>query len=228
MRFTNIITASAIFAMAHGAAVDKRALTGEATYYGGNTSGGTCSFSTYTIPAGIFGTALSDSNWEASANCGTCVSVTGPKGASGKTSTITAMVVDQCPGCGPNHLDLFPGGFSALANPTLGKIPIVWNYVDCPITSPISVRNKEGVSAWWFSMQVINANKKVASLDVSADGGKTWQQTVRQPYNFFQKSSGTGTTVVDVRVTSASGDAIVIKSVPVAQGKGATASRNFK
>jgi hypothetical protein len=66
---------------------------GEATFYGGNTSGGMCSFTGYTIPSGIFGTALSDSNWEKAGNCGVCVSVTGPDG-----SKVTAMVVDQCPG----------------------------------------------------------------------------------------------------------------------------------
>jgi len=64
-----------------------QALSGEATFYGGNLAGGTCSFSTYTLPAGIYGTALSDSNWENSANCGVCVSATGPNG-----NTITAMV----------------------------------------------------------------------------------------------------------------------------------------
>jgi hypothetical protein len=52
-----------------------------------------CSFTGYTIPAGIFGTALSDSNWDTANNCGVCVSVTGPDG-----NKVIAMVVDQCPG----------------------------------------------------------------------------------------------------------------------------------
>ena len=57
-----------------------------ATYYGGNVQGGTCSFSTYTLPKGLYGTALSDSNWANSANCGGCVAVS----YGGKT--VTAMV----------------------------------------------------------------------------------------------------------------------------------------
>jgi hypothetical protein len=64
---------------------------GEATFYGGNTDGGMCSFTGYTIPSGIYGTALSDSNWDSANACGQCVSVTGPDG---KTK-VTAMVVDQ-------------------------------------------------------------------------------------------------------------------------------------
>lgn len=62
-----------------------RAYSGQATFYGGNTSGGHCSFSTYTIPSGIYGTAYA--NWDNSAHCGACISVTGPSG-----TKITAMV----------------------------------------------------------------------------------------------------------------------------------------
>lgn len=62
-------------------------LSGEASFYGGNLSGGTCSFSSYTLPAGIYGTALSGANWDSAAHCGACVEVTGPSG-----TKITAMV----------------------------------------------------------------------------------------------------------------------------------------
>ncbi|KAK0111723.1 hypothetical protein ONS95_002064 [Cadophora gregata] len=222
MRFTSTIAASAVLALAHGATVSKRALSGEATFYGGNVAGGTCSFSTYTLPAGVFGTALSDSNWDNAGNCGACVSVTGPNG-----NAVTAMIVDQCPGCGTNHLDLFPDAFAALANPSKGVIPVTWDFVDCPITSPLAVHNKEGVSAFWFSMQVVNANKEISKLDVSTDGGSTWKSTTRQDYNFFENSSGFGTTTVDVKVTSVDGDVVTIKGVNVVPGASTTAASNF-
>lgn len=61
-------------------------VSGKATSYGGNLDGGNCMFSGYTLPAGIFGTAFSGQNWDAS-KCGVCVSVTGPNGKS-----IKAMV----------------------------------------------------------------------------------------------------------------------------------------
>jgi hypothetical protein len=67
-------------------------LTGEATTYGGNVDGGMCSFTGYTIPSGIYGTALSDSNWAGAGACGACVSVKGPSG-----TTITAMVHSTSP-----------------------------------------------------------------------------------------------------------------------------------
>jgi hypothetical protein len=86
MYFASTLLASALLVVASGAALTSRSLSGQATFYGGNVAGGTCSFSTFTIPTGLYGTALSDSNWENSSNCGACVAVT-----LGST-TITAMV----------------------------------------------------------------------------------------------------------------------------------------
>ncbi|KAJ4987476.1 Expansin-YoaJ 1 [Stagonosporopsis vannaccii] len=212
-------TSEAAQAQRTSAAGSKR---GEATFYGGNTSGGTCSFTGYTIPSSLFGTALSDANWESAANCGACVSVTGPSG-----NKITAMIVDQCPGCGDNHLDLYPAGFAALAEPKEGVIPISWDFVPCGISSPIVLKNKSGTSPYWFSMQVQNANVAVASLEVSIDGGKTWQKTQRQTYNYFENAAGFGTQSVDVKVTSKSGQSIVVKNVSIAPESTKTASGNF-
>lgn len=199
-----------------------RSNSGQATFYGGNTSGGMCSFTGYTIPSSLYGTAISDSNWSGAGICGTCVSVTGPAG-----NKVTAMVVDQCPGCGSNHLDLFPDAFNKLSDPSVGVIPVSWNVVPCGITTPIVLKNKEGTSAHWFSMQVQNANIGVKSLEVSTDGGNTWKQTQRQPYNYFENSAGFGTQSVDVKVTSTSGQSIIVKGVSIAAQTTKTAASNF-
>lgn len=195
---------------------------GDATFYGGNVSGGMCSFTGYTIPSGIFGTALSDSNWEGAQACGSCVSVTGPSG-----DKITAMVVDQCPGCGPNHLDLFPDAFAKLAEPSKGVISVSWEVVPCGITTPIVLKNKSGTSKYWFSMQVMNANVPVQTLEVSTDGGSTWKSTTRKDYNFFENPAGFGTDTVDVRVTSVGGKQVIVKSVSIAPDSTKTAGGNF-
>jgi hypothetical protein len=76
-------------------------------------------------------------------------------------------------------------------------------------------------------MQVVNANKRVTSLEVSTDGGKTWQQTTRQSYNFFENSSGFGTSSVDVKVTSVDGDVVIVNDVQVTPDSVVTASANF-
>jgi expansin (peptidoglycan-binding protein) len=195
---------------------------GEATFYGGNTAGGMCSFTGYTIPSNLYGTALSDSNWDNANACGQCVSVTGPSG-----TQITAMVVDQCPGCGNNHLDLYPDGFKKLADPSKGIINVSWDFVPCGITSPLVLKNKSGTSKFWFSMQVMNANVGVAKLEVSTDGGASWKQTTRKPYNFFENPAGFGADSVDVKVTSTNGKTIVVKGVSIASGTTTTAGGNF-
>jgi expansin len=76
-------------------------------------------------------------------------------------------------------------------------------------------------------MQVINANKRVESLEFSTDGGASWTSTERQYYNYFQKSSGSGTTTVDVKITSIDGDVVIVKDVNISSGESATASGNF-
>ncbi|EAT83200.1 hypothetical protein HBH56_194330 [Parastagonospora nodorum] len=196
---------------------------GEATFYGGNTAGGMCSFTGYTIPAGLFGTALTDSDWDSGNACGQCVSVTGPDG---KTK-ITAMVVDQCPGCGPHHVDLYPDAFAKLADPSKGIINVSWDFVPCGITTPIVLKNKSGTSKFWFSIQVMNANVGVSKLEVSTDGGASWKATTRKPYNFFEQPSGFGTDSVDIKITSIDGKTVVVKGVSVTPNALKTAGGNF-
>lgn len=76
-------------------------------------------------------------------------------------------------------------------------------------------------------MQVVNSNEAIESLEVSTDGGSTWQTTTRSSYNFFENSSGFGTDTVDVRVTSTSGGVITVSDVSVASEAEATAASNF-
>ncbi|KAM0167422.1 hypothetical protein ACHAQE_000313 [Botrytis cinerea] len=218
----NLATATALLSVAQGAVMGKRSLSGQATTYGGNTQGGACSFSTYTLPSNLFGTALSDSNWATASNCGRCVSVTGPSG-----NSITAMITDECPGCGTNHLDLYPTAFTSLAPLSKGIIDVTWDYVDCPITTPLQLHLKEGVSAYWFSMQVVNANEGVSKLEVSTDGGSTWQSTTRTTYNYFEHSAGYGSKV-NVRVTGLSGKTVTVNNIAVTAGNLVTASGNLK
>ncbi|KAG2016750.1 hypothetical protein GB937_006230 [Aspergillus fischeri] len=196
--------------------------SGKATFYGGNISGGTCSFTGYTLPSGLFGTAYSGAAWNNAAECGACVSVKGPNG-----KTIKAMIVDQCPECEQDHLDLFQDAFTQLADVSKGIIPITWSFVPCGITSPVVLKNKEGTSRYWFSMQVMNANEPVAKLEVSTDGGKTWQGTTRTSYNFFEESSGFGQDTVDVRVTGQSGATLTVKNVGTSSGSSVTAKSNL-
>ncbi|KAK7509753.1 RlpA-like double-psi beta-barrel-protein domain-containing protein-containing protein, partial [Phyllosticta citriasiana] len=200
------------------------AVSGTATYYtyGTDLSQGTCSFSGYTLPSSIFGTALSDSDWASAGNCGACIKVTGPQ-----QNSIVAMIVDQCPGCGDHHLDLFQDAFTELDSLSTGRINVDWEFVPCGITSGISLLNKDGASEYWFSMQVQNSNLPVESLEVSVDGGKTWTNTTRTEYNYFEHESGFGQATVDVRITSKTGVKVEAKGVTVSSLSSHDVGDNF-
>ncbi|OMP87783.1 Expansin-like protein 1, partial [Diplodia seriata] len=198
------------------------AVTGEATHYSGNVESGTCSFSGYSLPSSIFGTALSLSNWDNASNCGACVNVKGPSG-----ETVKAMIVDQCPDCSDNALDLFEDAFSSLGALATGVLDITWELVECGITTPLQLANKDGVSANWFSMQVVNSNLPIQALHVSVDGGSTWTETTRTEYNFFEYEQGFGSDLVDVKVTSSTGKEVITKNVTVASSESHTCDSNF-
>ncbi|KAI0417439.1 carbohydrate-binding module family 63 protein [Xylaria grammica] len=214
-------TSSASSAAAAVPIAGSTAVTGTSTFYGGNLNGGTCSFTSYTLPSGVYGTAFSGSAWHSAAHCGACLQVT----ANGKS--IIAMIVDQCPECDAGHLDLFENAFDALSPSSSDPLSTSYTFVDCPISSPLVLHNKSGTSAYWFSMQVVNANEPVSKLEVSTDGGSTWKSTTRQEYNFFENSSGFGTDTVTIRVTSESGSTVVVKNVSVASDSQVTAGSNF-
>ncbi|KAJ4125390.1 hypothetical protein NW768_009007 [Fusarium equiseti] len=199
---------------------DGASVSGSSTFYGGNLSGGNCMFTTYTLPAGIMGTAFSGQKWDSAANCGACIEVTGPSG------TVKAMIVDKCPECDPGHLDLFPDAFKAVGG-TNGIVKTSYKFVECGITTPLVLHNKSGTSANWFSIQVVNANEPVKSVEVSTDGGKTWSKTERKEYNFFENPSGFGKASVDVKITSSTGKTVIVNKVGVTPDAQYKAKANF-
>ena len=77
-------------------------------------------------------------------------------------------------------------------------------------------------------MKVVNVNRQVTTLEVSTDGGNTWQGTQRQDYNYFQKADGGGfgTDTVTVRVSCSNGVKVILKNIGVADGTSYTASGN--
>lgn len=135
--------------------------------------------------------------------------------------------MDQCPSCASGHFDLFQDAFSELSALSTGVIDIEWSYTSCDLDGPLKLKNKEGTSEYWFSMQVVNANEPVTKLEVSTDGGSNWQSTTRTYYNYFENDSGFGTDSVHVRVTGESGNTVVVKNVGCESGSEITAGSNL-
>ena len=64
-------------------------------------------------------------------------------------------------------------------------------------------------------------------MEVSTDG-ETWTEATRTDYNYFEISSGVGADSASIRVTSATGDVIVVKDVPMQADQSVNASVNYK
>ena len=86
---------------------------------------------------------------------------------------------------------------------------------------------KSGSSQSWFSAQVVNANDRTKTLEVSSDGGKTFKPAQRQSYNYFQLSSGTGSATATIRVTSVGGKQVVIPNVQLTSDSKTQAPGNY-
>jgi len=157
MRLALCLAATTLYSLAH--AVN----SGTASFYGGNLSGGACLLSS--LPPGVHGTALGGASWADSGMCGVCLRVTGPRGSvkvmvsrsarreqkdRAACPTLTgAEVVDKCPECGLNGLDLFQDAFPKIADPSVGKLTVSWTAEACGIGTPLVLRNKTGTSKWW-------------------------------------------------------------------------------
>lgn len=94
---------------------------GEATYYDANGTGA-CGFPASTD---FMVAAINDEQYS-KANCGRCISVTGPSG------TVIVRIVDKCPGCSFGDVDLSQTAFGKIAKLSDGRVDIRWRFVTCP------------------------------------------------------------------------------------------------
>ena len=75
-------------------------------------------------------------------------------------------------------------------------------------------------------MQVLNNNQPVMALEVSTNGGVTWQGTSRRDYNYFETGGGFGTDTLSGRVSCSNGGKVVLSHVRVNGNTQFTASGN--
>lgn len=175
---------------------------GFATYYDADGSGN-CSFD----PTGdLMVAAMNHVEYAASAVCGACVRLTGPKGEA------TVKIVDQCPGCNEGDLDLSQQAFSTIADLPQGKVGITWHYVPCEVTGPIVYHFKEGSNPFWTAIQIRNARYAVSKVEGKKGG--VYVALDRADYNYFILSGGLGDGPYELRVTDVNGAALEDTGVP--------------
>jgi expansin (peptidoglycan-binding protein) len=192
---------------------------GIATYYDA-TGAGNCGFDA--TPGDLDVAAFDANSYAGSAACGACVKVKGPNGE------VTVRIVDSCPGCDANHLDLSRSAFAKIAEPSRGRVPVSFSTVACSVSGAMTYHFKEGSSKWWTAIQVRNHRIPVAKVEYEKAG--TFVEMKRLDYNFFVEDGGVGDQPngLALRVTAADGQ-VVLDNLPGEVPSNATVagSKNF-
>jgi expansin (peptidoglycan-binding protein) len=166
---------------------------------------------------GQFFGAMNTTDYDSAGVCGACVEVT--RKDSGKS--VSLVIVDQCPSdsnpvCKSGHIDMSRAAFLQIGTEAEGYLgttnggatgQISWKYVACPAMENISFRLKEPSNQYWNQILVAGHRYPITRLEAFVGG--SWQEGVRQSYNYWQVGDGNlGAPPYQVRVTDASGSVI--------------------
>ncbi|MGW0331077.1 expansin EXLX1 family cellulose-binding protein [Streptomyces sp. NPDC003011] len=176
---------------------------GVATAYDAGSGDGAC---LYGPSDDLMIAAMNHTDYESAKACGAYVRVRAADGAA-----ITVRITNECPlPCAPGQLDLSEQAFAALAEPSLGRIPITWSLLSPRTSDTISIRYKTGSSRWWCGIQAIGHRNPLARLEVRSGTG--WQQLPRAEFNYFLSEKGTGCGG-EVRITDIYGERLTLSGI---------------
>ncbi len=174
--------------------------SGAATFY--DYSSGSEVACSFPVEPGTFITAMNPAEYAKAGACGACLDVSGPKGK------VVVRIVDLCPGCAKNHIDLSAEAFEKIADPVSGKVPITYQTVACPMKGNLSYHYKDGSSKYWTAIQVRNHRLPITKVETKKNG--TYTNMPRSTYNYFIDPKGVGDQPggITIRVTAADGQVV--------------------
>ena len=175
---------------------------GNATFFSFGNGVGSCGIGRKRGDSGV--AALSVAEYAASANCGACVRVSGPRG------TVVARVVDRCVHCRPRDLDLSGSAFDAIAERSQGRVSVTWSYVPCATEAPLSYHFRRGSSALRTAVQVRGQRHAVRTLEY-ADAEGQFVSARRDAYDYFVHPMGAGP--YTFRITDVHGGRVIERDV---------------
>jgi len=184
--------------------------SGEATHYVLQPGGGNCSYPA--ADTDQLYVALPPAEYGAAAACGSYLQITGPDGS------VTAEVVDLCPACQSGHIDLSEQAFARIAPLAAGLVPVTYHtIIDPPLPAPLSLRVKEGSSAYWLALLPIGNGNPVTSVRVSSPGGRP-QDLTHASYNYWLAPSGIGPGPFTVQLTDSAGHQVTVTGISLSPG----------
>lgn len=183
--------------------------SGVATNYA-PTPEGNCSYPN--PPSNQLYVALSPSEYDNGAACGEYVDVNGPHG------TVRAEVTDQCPECGPGHVDLSQPAFSKIAPLPKGEVPVSYTKVtNPPLTAPIAVKIKEGSSPNWLALLPMNTGNPLTSVQVQNHSGG-WDNLTQSGYGYWIAQQGEGPGPFTIKLTDTNGNTATVNGINLSPG----------
>jgi expansin len=202
--------AAVLSAAGPGGTISGTATSGIATHY---VLQGLPNCSYPSPPADGLFVAMPPDEYASAAGCGGYLEVQGPDGS------VRVEVIDQCPGCGPGHIDLSETAFAAIAPLNAGLIDVTYQHlVNPPLPGPVSLLVKEGSSQYWLALLAMNTGNPLASVQVESEPGGGWQDLVRASYNYWIAQSGAGTGPFTVRLTDTAGDVVTVRGITLSPG----------
>ncbi len=182
---------------------------GRATFYTFADGGGNCMFDP--TPNNLMVGAMNTYDYDSSYVCGSEVEIQGPN------STIMITIVDACPGCARNSIDLSPLAFAKLADTSLGNIPISWRLVPRNVSGPIVYHFMDVSNQWWTAVQIRNSRYPISTVEYRNQSG-AFVSVPRTTYNYFVATSGMGIGPYTLRVTDMFGHVLVDSNLVGAAG----------
>jgi hypothetical protein len=148
---------------------------------------GNCGFPTGSYDPNDYA-AINSTDYANGSMCGACLAV-----YDAGASSVTVMVVDNCPTCGTAHeLDLGPSAWSTLTNgaPT-GTANVTWNVVPCPLSlmtgdssGDIEYQWKSGCSAYYDPIQFMDMLFPITAV--------SWAASITGPFTTLQLDASLG------------------------------------
>jgi expansin (peptidoglycan-binding protein) len=151
--------------------------------------------------------SLSAARYQGGALCGAYLDVTGPRGS------VEAEIVDMCPGCAPDQLDLSRAAFARVQSTPAGTAPVSYQVARDPaLPAPLAVRIGPGSNAGAFAIQVLNHGNPLTGVRVNG------RALSLRPDGYWIASTGAGSGPFDIRVTDTLGHDAVLTGITLRPG----------
>jgi expansin len=184
-----------------------------AVFYNPGDAVGSCSLGPF--PPGGRYVSLPPERFGHSAACGSYVTVQGPRGQ------VRAEVVDLCPGCAANMINLSRAAFAVIADPAPGSARVrYWPLGNPPLPGPLILRLSR-TPAGRPSIQVRRHGNPLAAVAVAAAGPPVpaWREFTLNGNGIWVAAGHLGPGPVDIRITDTRGHQVVIRRVRLRPGR---------